>query len=107
MTPQAAGLIAQLIRVQRSAHVLEIGTSNGYSAIWFADALRDTGGRLTTVEIDAERVASALRNIEGAGVREQVTVVHSDGETALRDAPAASADLLVLDAERPAYVDYW
>ena len=39
MTPAAAGLIALLIRTQGSTRVLEIGTSNGYSAIWFADAV--------------------------------------------------------------------
>ncbi|MFF4487915.1 O-methyltransferase [Streptomyces sp. NPDC001544] len=54
--------------MQRSGRVLEIGTSNGYSAIWFADALRDTGGRLTTVEIDGERAATARRNLVRAGL---------------------------------------
>ncbi|MER6077578.1 class I SAM-dependent methyltransferase [Streptomyces sp. NPDC001833] len=59
MTPDAARLISTPIRARRATSVLEIGTSNGYSAIWFADALRDTGGRLTTVDIDADRVTAA------------------------------------------------
>jgi predicted O-methyltransferase YrrM len=107
MTPDAAGLIALLIRAQRSTRVLEIGTSNGYSAIWFADAVRDTGGRLTTVEVDEARVAQARRNIERAGVQDHVDVVHGDGAEVLAGTPDASVDLVVLDAERPAYVDYW
>ncbi|MFF4394032.1 O-methyltransferase [Streptomyces sp. NPDC001480] len=107
MTPAAARLVALLIRVQRSRSVLEIGTSNGYSALWFADALRDTGGRLTTVEIDAERVAAARRNLARAGLEDHVDVVHGDGADALAKAPDASFDLVVLDAERPAYVEYW
>lgn len=107
MTPEAAGLIALLIRAQGSTSVLEIGTSNGYSAIWFADALRDTGGRLTTVETDGARVASALRNIAGAGLADRVTVLHADGQDVLAQAPDGSVDLAVLDAERPAYPDYW
>lgn len=107
MTPEAAGLIALLIRAQHSTSVLEIGTSNGYSAIWFADALRDTGGRLTTVEIDEGRVAAARRNIERAGLADHVDVVHGDGADVLAKTPDASVDLIVLDAERPAYVDYW
>jgi hypothetical protein len=69
MTPEAAQLIALLIRVQRAGSVLEIGTSNGYSAIWFADAVRDTGGLLTTVEIDENRVAATLRTWSVPGPR--------------------------------------
>ncbi|MEV6294674.1 class I SAM-dependent methyltransferase [Streptomyces sp. NPDC051896] len=107
MTPEAAQLIALLIRVQRACSVLEIGTSNGYSAIWFADAVRDTGGLLTTVEIDESRVAAALRNLERAGVRDHVEVVHGDGADVLAKTPDVSVDLVVLDAERPAYVEYW
>ncbi|MEV0231770.1 O-methyltransferase [Nonomuraea sp. NPDC050786] len=107
MTPDAAGLIALLIRVQGSRNVLEIGTSNGYSAIWFADALRDTGGRLVTVELDGERVEQARANIAAAGVAEHVSVVHGDGGAVLAASADASVDLVVLDAERPAYVDYW
>jgi predicted O-methyltransferase YrrM len=107
MTPAAARLIALLIRVQRSTSVLEIGTSNGYSAIWFADAVRDTGGRLTTVEADADRVASARANLVRADVADHVDVVHGDGGEVLAKTPDASVGLVVLDAERPAYVDYW
>lgn len=107
MTPEAARLVALLIRVQRSGRVLEIGTSNGYSAIWFADALRDTGGRLTTVEIDGERAATARRNLVRAGLADHADVVHGDGGEVLAAAPDASFDVVVLDAERPAYVEYW
>ncbi|MFD8720374.1 O-methyltransferase [Streptomyces sp. NPDC059629] len=107
MTPDAARLIATLIRARRASSVLEIGTSNGYSAIWFADAVRDTGGRLTTVEIDGARVAAARANLARAGVRAQVDVVHGDGAEVLAGTPDATVDLVVLDAERPAYVNYW
>jgi predicted O-methyltransferase YrrM len=107
MTPDAASLIAVLIRVQRSTSVLEIGTSNGYSAIWFADAVRDTGGRLTTVENDGARVEAALGNLAGAGVQDHVDVLHADGADVLAKTPDASVDLVVLDAERPAYAGYW
>ncbi|MFF5144137.1 O-methyltransferase [Streptomyces sp. NPDC013157] len=107
MPPHAARLISTLIRARRATSVLEIGTSNGCSAIWFADALRDTGGRLTTVDIDAERVTAALANLERAGAREYADVRHGDGAEILADTPDAPVDLVVLDAERPAYVAYW
>ncbi|MFG3255413.1 O-methyltransferase [Streptomyces sp. NPDC048172] len=106
MTPEAAGFISLLIRAQRATRVLEIGTSNGYSAIWFADALRDTGGSLTTVETEPDRAATARRHLEAAGVAPYVTVVDGDGADVLTAADDSSLDLVVLDAERPAYPDY-
>jgi len=48
-------------------HVIELGTSTGYSGIWIALALRSTGGRLTTFEIDADRAAVARENFRRAG----------------------------------------
>lgn len=107
MTPDAAALIATLIRVNGGGRVLEIGTSNGYSAIWFGDAVRDLGGRLTTVETEGERVATARRNLADAGVGDQVEVVHGDGGEVLRGAGPGAYDVVVLDAERPAYPGYF
>ena len=45
-------LLAETIDAKR---VVEIGTSTGESAVWFALALRTTGGHLWTHEIDEER----------------------------------------------------
>ncbi|MGW1622325.1 O-methyltransferase [Streptomyces sp. NPDC002172] len=88
--PDAARLTSTLIRSRRATSVLEIGTSSGYSAIWFADALRDTGGRLTTVDVDADRATAAPANLERAGVREYADVRHGDGAEILADTPDAS-----------------
>ncbi|NLU73092.1 methyltransferase domain-containing protein [Streptomyces sp. HNM0575] len=107
MTPEASGLISLLIRARGAVDVLEIGTSNGYSAVWFADALRDTGGRLVGVETERSRVEAARRNLERAGVSDYAEIVHGDGGEVLAQAPDASLDLVVLDAERPAYPGYW
>lgn len=106
MTPDAAALIAALIQANGGGRVLEIGTSNGYSAIWFGDAVRDLGGRVTTVETEAERVALARRNVTEAGVAAHVELVHGDGAEVLRAAGPESFDVIVLDAERPAYPGY-
>ncbi|GAA3601324.1 class I SAM-dependent methyltransferase [Nonomuraea rosea] len=107
MTPAAAAFVAVLIRAQGGGRVLEIGTSNGYSAIWFADAVRDLGGDLASVEIDAGRAELARGNIAKAGLADQVTVVHADGGQVLAERASGSADVVVLDAERPAYAGYW
>jgi predicted O-methyltransferase YrrM len=86
-------------------HVVEIGTSNGYSGIWFCLALRTTGGKLTTHEIDAGRARLARENFKRAGVAEIATVVEGDAHekvTALKE----PIDLLFLDADKSGYGDY-
>jgi len=55
--------------------VVEVGTSTGYSGLWFALALRRSGGKLVTHELDPERAKEARANFEKAGVGESVTVV--------------------------------
>jgi predicted O-methyltransferase YrrM len=56
-------------------HVVEIGTSNGYSSLWLLMALRTTGGRLTTFEIDPDKVRLASENFKKAGVDKLVTII--------------------------------
>ena len=71
-------LLRLLTETTDAKRVVEIGTSNGYSAIWFCLALRTTGGRLITHEIDPEKVALARDNFKRAGVEELVTIVEGD-----------------------------
>lgn len=108
MTPQAVGLIATLTQVNGGGRVLESGTSNGYSAIWFGDAVRGLRGRLTSVELDAERAGLARRNLADAGIADvvEVEVEVGNGADVLRDAGPVSFDVIVLDTERPAYPEY-
>jgi len=86
-------------------HVVEIGTSNGYSGIWFCLALRRTGGRLTTFEIDAGRAALARENFKRAGVEKLVTLIEGDAHTEVTRL-AEPIDLLFQDADKPGYLDY-
>src|SRR4029077_10258373 len=55
LEPDTARLLALLVRSLAPERLLELGTSNGYSTMWLADAVRDVGGSMTSVEIDAAR----------------------------------------------------
>jgi len=86
-------------------HIVELGTSIGYSGIWFCLALRATGGRLTTYEIDAPRAALARQNFKRAGVEHLVTLVEGDAHvnvTKLKD----PIDILFIDADKEGYSNY-
>jgi predicted O-methyltransferase YrrM len=81
---------------------LEIGAANGYSAIWIGLGLRQTGGRLTTIEFDAARARSAAENIRRAGLSDIVSVVSGD---AFKEIPKVSGefDFVFLDAWKRDY----
>jgi predicted O-methyltransferase YrrM len=105
VTPEDGRLLRVLTEAAGAKNVVEIGTSNGYSAIWFCLALRATGGKLTTHEIDARRLSLARENFERAGVSDIVTLVEGDAHqtvTRLKE----PIDILFLDADKAGYLDY-
>lgn len=104
--PQADGRLLRILTESIGArHVVELGTSTGYSGLWFALALRNTDGKLTTYEIDEERAAIARANFERAGIADRIQVVVGDAheEVTKLEGPI---DLLFLDADKEGYVDY-
>jgi predicted O-methyltransferase YrrM len=107
LEPATARLLALLVRATGARDVLELGTSNGYSTLWLADAVRDTGGTVVSVELDRDRSRTAAANLARAGLAAHADLRVQDAGDALAAAPAGSVDLLFLDAERPHYVGYW
>lgn len=86
-------------------NAVEIGTSTGFSALWFCLALQKTGGRLTTFEIDSGRAALARKHFAQAGVADIVTVIEGDAHENVRRLKEP-IDVLFLDADKPGYTDY-
>ncbi|MGA9876270.1 MAG: O-methyltransferase [Solirubrobacteraceae bacterium] len=105
--PDSAQVLAVLARAIGARHALEIGTSNGYSTLWLADAIRSVGGRLVSIDVDPARSLLAAQNLDRAGLREWVELQVADAGVSLCDMPDASWDMIFLDAERPAYAGYW
>ena len=86
-------------------HIVELGTSVGYSGLWFSIALKATGGKLTTYEIDKERAAKARANFDRAGVGDLVTIVEGDAHVEVTKMKEP-IDLIFLDADKEGYIDY-
>ncbi len=104
--PMEDGRILRLLTEAVGAkHVVEIGTSNGYSGIWFCLALRTTGGKLTTHDIDEGRAALARENFKRAGVDKLVTLIMGDAHETVKKLKGP-IDILFLDADKPGYTDY-
>jgi caffeoyl-CoA O-methyltransferase len=104
--PASGGRMLRLLTEAAGARAaVEIGTSTGYSGLWLLLALRSTGGRLTTFEIDPGRAAQARKHFAQAGVDQLVTLVEGDAHENvkhLRD----PIDVLFLDADKAGYPDY-
>jgi predicted O-methyltransferase YrrM len=105
LDPDTAHYISMQLLLMNATSVVELGTSNGYSTIWMADAVQQTGGRLVTVDIESQ--AEAIANLEKAGLSNTVQFVRQDGGAFLASLPDESVDVLFLDAERTRYVEWW
>ena len=105
ITPEEGRLLRILTEATGAKHVVEVGTSIGYTAIWFCLALRATGGKITTHEIDPYRISLARENFKNAGVSHLITIVEGDAHkrvTRLKE----PIDILFIDADKAGYFDY-
>jgi caffeoyl-CoA O-methyltransferase len=103
--PEDGKVLRLLAEAIDAKNVVEIGTSNGYASIWFCLALRSTGGKLTTFEIDARRASLARENFKRAGVDKLVTIIEGDAHekvTMLKE----PIDIVFIDADKSGYLDY-
>ncbi len=105
---QTAEFISMLIKISKVKNVLEIGTSNGYSTLWIADALKDsnTGGHLTTIEFYEKRQSIARENIENCNLSDYVTFKQG---RALEIIPELDfvPDMVFIDANKAEYIQYF
>lgn len=105
--PRADGeLLHFLVKATRARSVLEVGTSHGYSAVWMGLALEETGGRLTTIEIDSARHDLARRNVAQAGLSQRITLLHADAHAAIPELDGPF-DFVFLDADKEGQVAYF
>jgi caffeoyl-CoA O-methyltransferase len=103
--PQDGRLLRLLAETMNARNIVEIGTSTGYSGIWFGMALQKTGGKLTTFEIDAQRAATARANFKRAGMADIITLVEGDAHDKAKQLKGP-IDILFLDADKEGYIDY-
>jgi predicted O-methyltransferase YrrM len=95
-----------LVASANARRVLEIGAASGYSGIWMGLGLRETGGRLTTIEFDPVRAREAAANVRAAGLDDIVQVIHGDAFVEIPKL-AGPFDLVFLDAWKPDYKKFF
>jgi predicted O-methyltransferase YrrM len=103
--PVAGRFLELLVWFGRPQRVLEIGTFSGHSALAMAAGLPD-GGRIDACERDPERAAFAQQWFDRSPHGSKITLhVGPALETIAR--LQGTFDFVFLDADKPAYVDYY
>lgn len=95
-------LLGLLIRSLNAKRVLEFGTCLGFSTIWLAEALKETGGKLTSVEFRRELYEATKRNIEQAGLSEVVDLILGDAGEVI-DKMEGTFDIILQDSDKSLY----
>ena len=111
---QSANFLNTLIKINNSKRVLEIGTSNGYSGIWILKALKETVGKLTTIEFWEKRQSVARRNFETCCPEVEVEpkigsaiVILEDLLDEIKQGKREKFDFVFIDANKKEYISYF
>jgi predicted O-methyltransferase YrrM len=105
VTTEVGRFLHLLVKLTGAQRVLEVGMSGGCSTIWLATAARETGGHVTTLELDQAKIERARQNLALAGVDDIVAIVEGDAHQTLGSLQAPF-DFAFLDAEKELYVDF-
>lgn len=101
-------LINLMIKSSNFKSALEIGTSNGYSGIWIAKALKETSGRLTTIEYFDKRQSLAVENFKKCGVLDIIRTLQGSACPILEAlSPDEMFDFVLIDANKSEYIRYF
>lgn len=107
----SANFLSLLVKINKVKNALEIGTSNGYSSIWLAQALKQTNGKLTTIEFWDNRLNEAVENFKQTGVNDVITTRLGQAVMILEEMtesnPKPEFDFVFIDANKSEYVKYF
>jgi predicted O-methyltransferase YrrM len=99
LEPETAQLLRILARTAKAQHVLEIGTSNGYSTICLASAVAETGGKIISIDRNPDRQSMARENLVRAGLLNYVDLRLGEA-TAIVGELAGPFDFVFFDGDR-------
>ena len=102
--PETGEFFYMLVLISKAKNILEIGTSNGYSTIWLAEAANQNKGKVTTIEIAEHKIQMAKDNFSRAKLK-NIKIIQGD---ALKEIPKLKEkfDFLFLDAVKEDYINY-
>jgi len=106
ITHDTGVFLALLVKTAKCKNVLEVGTSNGYSTLWLADAVGE-GGSVTTIEQAPHKITMAEQNFQRAGLHPRIQQIVDDAGRFIASRSASEYDFIFLDSNRAQYVGWW
>jgi len=76
--PETGRLMNDLIRAAKPRHIVEVGSSYGYSTLWLAEAAQSVGGHITSLELNPGKIAAASAMLDSVGLSECVRFIEGD-----------------------------
>lgn len=109
ITSQTARFYHKLLSSTKAGQILELGTSSGYSTLWFADAALQNGTpKITTIESNPIKVGMASDNFEAAGVSKFIKIRHGQILDILQTMSKNSRyDFVLIDADKENITEYF
>jgi predicted O-methyltransferase YrrM len=101
--PESARILHSLIVGLHAQNIVELGTSYGYSTLWLADAARQVGGTVITVELADDKQTYAKEMLCRAGLDSYVDFRCGDALTIL-DALAGPVEFVFVDLWKDLYI---
>lgn len=105
VTPMVGNFLNLLVHMSEAQAVLEVGTAIGYSTIWLARAAKETGGHVTTIDMNKDRLFRAQEYIKRAELTNHVTALEGDARKILKTLDSMF-DFVFIDAAKGEYLEY-
>jgi predicted O-methyltransferase YrrM len=104
-----------ILRMQKPKRILEIGTSTGYSSLWFADAILGLKTKILTIEQSQKKIEMATRNFKSAGVSKIIQIKQGNAKDILnqmlkefrKNKSKKYFDFIFIDADKEEYRFYF
>ena len=110
ITPDQGAFLSMLVRLTGAMNAIEVGTFTGYSSLCIAAAM-GRRGRLIACDISETWTSVARRYWHEAGLTDQIDLRLAPATTTLEKlletGGAGRFDFAFIDADKPAYEDYF
>jgi caffeoyl-CoA O-methyltransferase len=114
ITPKIGRFYNMILRATKAKRVLEIGTSVGYSTIWFAEALQELpDSMIITIESDAKKIHRAKKNFGDSRVDKIIQQRQGNALDVLEQIEEEikrskqKFDFIFIDADKESYIQYF
>ncbi|MFB5619699.1 MAG: O-methyltransferase, partial [Nitrosopumilus sp.] len=112
ITKETGEFLDMILRLKKAKHMLEVGTSVGYSAIWCAEAIAKNYGKIITIEQNPDKIKRAFENFQKAEITDTVTIkegiaINILKELNMKEENKDFFDFVLIDADKENIIEYF